>query len=328
MKRALVLGGGGARGAFQFGALKYIKEVLMQREEGYDMDIIAGVSVGALNASMWAMGEFEGLQDLWEDEALEGRIFEGGMEVFSLMKHIVYSGKSLRSNMPLFSLLKQYMNILSPNLIGKDLTIGLVSLRDGNYYQLGPKDFDESEEFAKAVLASASIPIIAEPVPMIRTIRKDIGEGGVLYDLVDGGIRNNSPLGDVIHQGADEIIIINCASPKIPMEETLDAAKNIFSIAKRSLINIAINEIFITDVREYLAINDILAQVEKYAPGLEIYHTRPNGERVPYKRFKTILIEPEDSLGDVLDFTPNKVRLNILKGYKAAEEAFALAGIA
>ena len=46
-KVALVLSGGGAKGAFQFTAEKYAREV-----KGYHWDVIAGVSVGALNGSM------------------------------------------------------------------------------------------------------------------------------------------------------------------------------------------------------------------------------------------------------------------------------------
>ena len=46
-KIALILSGGGARGAFQVGAETYARDV-----KGYHWDIIAGVSVGALNGAM------------------------------------------------------------------------------------------------------------------------------------------------------------------------------------------------------------------------------------------------------------------------------------
>ena len=49
-KTALVLSGGGSKGAFQFMAEKYAREV-----KGYQWDIIAGVSVGALNGMLLAM---------------------------------------------------------------------------------------------------------------------------------------------------------------------------------------------------------------------------------------------------------------------------------
>src|SRR5262245_31321191 len=55
MRRALVLGGGGARGAFQVGML----DVLV-REKGLDFDVIRGVSVGALNAAFLAQAPTAG----------------------------------------------------------------------------------------------------------------------------------------------------------------------------------------------------------------------------------------------------------------------------
>ncbi|MBI3469491.1 MAG: patatin-like phospholipase family protein, partial [Planctomycetes bacterium] len=49
MKRALVLAGGGARGAYQVGMLQ---ELVVN--QGLDFTIIRGVSVGALNAAFLA----------------------------------------------------------------------------------------------------------------------------------------------------------------------------------------------------------------------------------------------------------------------------------
>ena len=46
-KVALVLGGGGAKGAFQVAAEKYAREV-----KGYNWSVISGVSVGALNGTI------------------------------------------------------------------------------------------------------------------------------------------------------------------------------------------------------------------------------------------------------------------------------------
>lgn len=51
-KVALVLSGGGAKGAFQFGAIQYIEEYYKKQNPSFNYSIIAGVSVGALNATM------------------------------------------------------------------------------------------------------------------------------------------------------------------------------------------------------------------------------------------------------------------------------------
>ncbi|MBP3941474.1 MAG: patatin-like phospholipase family protein, partial [Christensenellaceae bacterium] len=49
-KKAVVLSGGGARGAYQAGAWKALREL------DYQFDIVTGTSVGALNAAMMASG--------------------------------------------------------------------------------------------------------------------------------------------------------------------------------------------------------------------------------------------------------------------------------
>jgi NTE family protein len=68
-KYALVLSGGGFKGAFQVGALKYLKEN-WQKITGLaspmKFDIISGVSAGSINGSMLAMGKFDLLEELWQ----------------------------------------------------------------------------------------------------------------------------------------------------------------------------------------------------------------------------------------------------------------------
>ena len=51
---ALVLSGGGAKGAFQVGALQHLIE-----DRGLDFTIVAGVSTGALQAAMVAQGDID-----------------------------------------------------------------------------------------------------------------------------------------------------------------------------------------------------------------------------------------------------------------------------
>jgi predicted acylesterase/phospholipase RssA len=67
-RRALVLSGGGAKGAFEVGAVKRLWET------GYRPDLICGVSVGAVNASKLAEGTDEALRQLerlWLDSSAQ-----------------------------------------------------------------------------------------------------------------------------------------------------------------------------------------------------------------------------------------------------------------
>ena len=56
---ALVLGGGGAKGAYEIGAIAALNELGIQAGSVY------GVSVGALNAAMYAQGDLERAEALW-----------------------------------------------------------------------------------------------------------------------------------------------------------------------------------------------------------------------------------------------------------------------
>ena len=60
-KYALVLEGGGARGAYQIGAYKALKE------EGYEFKAVIGTSIGAINAALIAQGDEEKLEELWRN---------------------------------------------------------------------------------------------------------------------------------------------------------------------------------------------------------------------------------------------------------------------
>lgn len=60
MKKGLVLEGGGAKGAFQCGAIKALYD------NGYTFDGVAGTSIGAINAAILAQdGNYQTLYDMW-----------------------------------------------------------------------------------------------------------------------------------------------------------------------------------------------------------------------------------------------------------------------
>ena len=61
-ERALVLSGGGGRGAYHVGVLRYLEE------QGWEPDIIVGTSIGAVNGAALASGhDATSLWELWRD---------------------------------------------------------------------------------------------------------------------------------------------------------------------------------------------------------------------------------------------------------------------
>ncbi|MCB9053224.1 MAG: patatin-like phospholipase family protein [Lewinellaceae bacterium] len=352
-KFALVLSGGGFKGAFQVGALNYLKDNWnhIAPEAGpMHFDIIAGVSVGALNGAMMAMGKQDELNELWDQVAKNGveeiytspfidtkaggeepkfhfsadvlkeqflpgltikaNLWDGVKMLFSKKVRQQFIEKTLEDaaesiathistfqnvadNTPLYEKLQQIMD--KDAITDCQYFCGFVSLDDGNYSSVASTDFIDNEDFINGVLASTAMPVVWKPVSDIRTADKHI------RNSVDGGIRNNSPLGDVIRAIQDDpeknveytIVIINCGTGAIKEKDF--SRSNIFQIALRSLEEITLSEIFNNDIKHFMRINEIVCQAK--AAGVEIY----KDQNCPLRQFKTLIIEPaEGILGDML----------------------------
>ena len=286
-KVALVLSGGGAKGAFQLMAEKYARE-----EKGYKWDIIAGVSVGALNGLMLAMEKYQRMEEIWQTITSD-KVYTGKFNFWGIAR-LIFGAKSILGNEPLRKLLEQEIDL---ERIKVDLRIGAVSLQTGQYKHFVPAD----PGFEKAVLASTAIPILWPP--------EDVSPA--YPSMVDGGVRNVSPLGDVLDSNPDEIIIINC-SPQEPsrMDKSF---KNALDIGKAAL-EIALNEIFITDVREFVRIN---RNVEDAAAQGVTLHKEDGTE---FKFYKHSLIEPDEPLGDTLDFSSTTIKRSMEAGWEKAKQ--------
>jgi NTE family protein len=287
-KTALVLSGGGAKGAFQFAAEKYAREV-----KGYQWDIIAGVSVGALNGSLIAMKKFARLEHLWKT-ITRSDIMTGRLNLWAIIR-LIFGAKSIYGNRPLSQLIQTEID---GSQVECDLRIGVVSLESGEYIQF-KKD---ATGFQDAVLASTAIPIVWPPVERI----------GQEAQLVDGGVRNVSPLGDVLDAEPDEIVIINCSPQATP--PLTSSLRNALEIGMRS-IDLVTNEVFMGDVREFLRINHNVKQA-----GDKVVLT--NDKDKPYKYYEAVVIEPEGPIGDTLDFSRDTLEMRMEAGRLAAEKAF------
>ena len=368
-KIALVLSGGGFKGAFQVGALQYLREnwdrIAPQRPP-LSFDIVAGVSVGSLNGLLVATGEFERLLQLWEDVAENGvgeiytsdfidttadpdnpnprlkftltwdtlrrnfpqttrnillRALFNRQSLLRAFREEFQRFRAVANNDPLY---RKLQTLARRDRIGDTVyKCGVVSLRTGRYHALRHDEFPDDVAFARGVLASTAMPIVWPPVEGLATDR------GTLESVVDGGIRDVSPLGDVIEEIARAespedytIIIINCSSGRVDEEPFAD--KNIVQIALRSLVDVAITEIFNNDIREFIDKNYILQQIRAKLPGETIYDydADTNGRGNPLRFFNAIVIQPEANvLGDTLTASRPQIAYRMAHGRARAEIA-------
>jgi len=297
-KTALVLSGGGAKGAFQIGALNVL------RDEGFNYDAISGVSVGALNGAMLATDQFEKLVSIWEKitpekVVREHSLFKIARQYLAYKIGIGRPPVSKYDNGPLHRLMREH-------LLGKRAKLpfhfGYVILETGRYVNAviqwnGNHKIDEGD--INRVLASTAIPAIFNP--------SSIGD----KQGVDGGVRNISPIADVLPYNPDRMIII--PTEPVGEEKEHEETRDIISIAFRA-INIMLDEIFNEDIDRFLTINSLVKQAEDK----DLVLKKDNG--TPYKYIEPVIIAPEKSLGSSLNFENRNVRRMMEIGAQRARE--------
>lgn len=361
-KYALVLSGGGFKGAFQIGALQYLLENGIRHNDGtvvtnLKFDFIAGVSVGALNGSFMAMDDFEGLKKLWNDVETKGagEIYTSDLveiqgskikaKFDNILKRILPEStlglafkfifnkqrlldsvgerfdqiKSIADSQPLRNTLMQQIKRSKFKIPFK---MGFASLVDGKYHSPQPKDFDSDQELAKAVLASATLPMVFPYIDKI-TFR----ENGVLItakNLTDGGIRNISPLQDAISFIKDDnsdaidwhIIIINCSADEEKIDNT---DPNVVGYAFRVSNDIMTSEVLENDYKIFLLINSLVQQAAVKNM------TLLGSDNHPLIKFKYKVIRPDDpnedgnDTGGTLDSSPAVLNFRKFKGAEIAK---------
>lgn len=230
--RALVLSGGGVKGAFQVGVIKE----LLEHEPDLDYDIYTGISVGALNSSLLATDKldksFPDIENIWLNK-IDGNhsiwshnlynyivwgivailvlffiafmsfllgaakwitvlLFLAGIASFYLPYHTLTHSHSIYKTSPLRKLVKEGLDVNKLRNSGKQIRIGAASFTTGEYRSVGA----ENENIIEWIMASSAFPIF---FPM----EKIDGE----Y-WTDGGVINIAPLGDAIALGATDVDII------------------------------------------------------------------------------------------------------------------------
>lgn len=231
MSLALVLSGGGARAAYQAGAIAAIVDISSDLGLKQPFDFYTGVSAGALNAAMLAAAPHcnlsEGskkLVELWsladshqvyisdplsmsiQGLQLVAELSMGGMKK-STPKRALLDTKPLKSlisdNCDFTNIQKNIDNnsfrglaISALDYFSSSTTTFIQGKNDIPDWQRVRRQSERTQISAEHILASASIPILFPPVT--------IGD----RHFGDGSIHNFTPCGPAIYMGANKIIAI------------------------------------------------------------------------------------------------------------------------
>lgn len=210
--RALVISGGGSKGAFAVGVLKYLIGI-----QNIQYDIIAGTSTGALIAPLAATREIDKLENIYTTRDTSSILIK--RELFDFGR-LITKGLTLKDFDSFFDvsplkkfvkqeLLPRYDDIMQT---GITLYFTAVCLQTGKitYFSNKPGNstskfdlvvLENKEEMVNAIMASANQPVLMPPV--------EIKHGSSLNrQYVDGGVREYAPIQGVIENGATEIDVI------------------------------------------------------------------------------------------------------------------------
>ena len=203
MKRAIVLGGGGSRGAYQLGAWEALRALDM------DYQMTVGTSIGSINAALMAQGDFELTERLWETITVD-QVMEDGINLYADIDSFFNQNKNLSlffkryatnrgaDITPLIRLVRESVD--EEKVRASGVETGLVTVR---FPKLTPLEVMlrgiPQGRLVDYLMASAAV---YPALPIWH-----IGEEG----FIDGGYYDVLPVNLALSQGAEEIIAIDLA---------------------------------------------------------------------------------------------------------------------
>jgi len=283
----LVMGGGGARAAYQVGFLKYLAELFPDLE----VPIVTGVSAGAINAAHLAShhGSFqqsvEELVALWKRLAVEDvfRVdtpslgWTGARWMFQLMSGGVGGAvrvKGLVDTSPLKAYLAEVMHAVDGEITGIQYNLAKGQLKavaiSTSSYTTGQsvtwiqgrdlKDWSRPQRRSRQtvltvdhVMASAALPLF---FPAVRIDDEFFG---------DGGVRLAAPLSPALHLGAQKILAISTRYDRSAAEAMIPEVTGYPPPAQ--VVGVLLNSVFLDlldqDALRLERLNGLIDQVPK-----------------------------------------------------------------
>lgn len=217
----IVLEGGGARGSYQIGAWKAL------REAGIKIRGIAGASVGALNGALICMDDLEKAEEIWEnirysqvidvdDDVIE-TVKKLDLKSLNLVKVAEDAKKILKDKgldiTPLKNLIESVVDEDKIRSSDRELYLTTYSVTDRELLVLNAKDIPDGE-IGDMLLASAYFP----------AFRND-KLGGKRY--LDGGGWNNVPINILLEHDYKDILVIRIYGLGYDSERTTEIPEDV-----------------------------------------------------------------------------------------------------
>jgi NTE family protein len=322
---ALVLSGGGARGAYEAGVIRYLREELPPRVRAHiRFEIICGSSAGAINCCFLASHshvpdlQAKALVDMWQGLRIDGIYQVGLRELFNLPKFlfgsrgrgqvddIVGAGRlgGFFNTSPLEKLVHEtipWKNI-STNIAAGDLkALALIATHVGSgkthvFVQRDEPGLPPWSRDPQVAAFNVQIgPVHALASSAIPWVFPSVEIDGEVY--CDGGIKLNTPIAPAIRLGADRLLVIGLKS-----EHDVKMAGRRFLIDQYPsalfLLGKILNALMVDkteyDLDRLLRFNAVVeaAQQTVHDPMLSL-------RGAPYRKIDTLVIRPSEDIAAI-----------------------------
>lgn len=291
LQTALLMPGGGARAAYQVGAIKALAKIIPSHNRD-PFPILCGTSAGAINAVALAsrtdgfINASDWLEGLWLELSHQhvyrsdfaGLSLNTWRLTISLFNKGIAVGRpvALLDNSPLRKMLKKKINFagITDNIQQGYLTAACVTAMNYtegsscSFFQGGPANSEWSRWRRQGIptplqlphlLASAAIPTIFPPQRIGRSY------------YGDGALRQMNPISPALHLGADKVLIISTSGhKKIYDTPPLRVHSPAFGQVLGHLLNSAFVDSLENDIENLETINRLIestGSAEGHSPG-------------------------------------------------------------
>ncbi|NPV12826.1 MAG: patatin-like phospholipase family protein [Ignavibacteria bacterium] len=223
-KRALVISGGGAKGAWAGGLIQQMIE-----ERGYDWDIYVGTSTGSLLITLTPLKEMNRLKEAYTSVSNKN-IFtvdpftkKGKINMFNAAWRIIKGKTSLGESGGLIKIIKQMYTVqdfYNVRKMKKDVYACAANYTHGTV-DYAYNQTSTYEDYVNFTWASTSVPLAMDFVDIYNS------------RYLDGGVLMHVPIQKAIDCGADEIDVIVLRPEQIDTSKW--EANNMFDVLMRTI---------------------------------------------------------------------------------------------
>ncbi|MGA8533498.1 MAG: patatin-like phospholipase family protein [Candidatus Tumulicola sp.] len=280
LERALVLSGGGARGAYEAGLVGAlaVAGAVSNGSPLLPYELVCGTSIGALNGWYVATGQYTKLHDLWygvsgEDVMRPKRQYEAIRDPQSGLINRAVSAVQLTAltrnqsgilqNEPVYDWIVRHVDPNTPLLLPLVWAVTNLSLQRPEYFYLRPRN--ASEELPQRVVRALQVSL--GPHTVVREATPDLlhraifasaalpivfdpvlmpGPDGTINEYCDGGVASNSPVGiaHAVSKAADVVLLDPPFEPDTDLGDAVDIAFSVFGTMQRKILETEMRNVF------------------------------------------------------------------------------------